>query len=131
MSIDKKEIEQTVQVYFDSMFESDIEKVNTAFHPNAMISGNFGGSFSEMNREDFGKFVASQQPTPKEKGDTPRLEILSIEIAGDTAVARVRDDYLGKTFLDTLSMVKLEGNWSIYNKLYHIEGETQLVFNQL
>ena len=123
MRNDKEAIEQIVQVYFDSMYESDLEKVKIAFHPNAMISGNFGGSFLEMDREDFGKFVISQQPTPKEKGDTPRLEILSIEIAGETAVARVRDDYLGQTFLDTLSMVKLEGSWSVYNKLYHIEGK--------
>ena len=123
MRNDKEAIEQIVQVYFDSMYESDLEKVKIAFHPNAMISGNFGGSFLEMDREDFGKFVISQQPTQKEKGDTPRLEILSIEIAGETAVARVRDDYLGQTFLDTLSMVKLGGIWSIYNKLYHIEGK--------
>ena len=123
MRNDKEAIEQIVQIYFDSMFESDLEKVNTAFHPNAMISGNFGGSFLEMNKEDFGKFVVSQQPSPKEKRDIPRLEILSIDIAGETAVARVRDDYLGQTFLDTLSMVKLEGSWSIYNKLYHIEGK--------
>ena len=123
MRNDKEAIEQIVQVYFDSMYESDLEKVKIAFHPNAMISGNFGGSFLEMDREDFGKFVISQQPTPEEKGDTPRLEILSIEIAGETAVARVRDDYLGQTFLDTLSMVKLGGIWSIYNKLYHIEGK--------
>ena len=67
MSNDKEQIEQTVQVYFDSMYESDSEKVDKAFHPSAMISGNFGGSFSEMTREAFGKFVASQQPSPKEK----------------------------------------------------------------
>ena len=123
MSNDKEQIEQTVQVYFDSMYESDSEKVDKAFHPSAMISGNFGGSFSEMTREAFGKFVASQQPSPKAKGEPARLEIVSIEIAGETAVARVRDDYLGQTFLATLSMVKLEGDWSIYNKLYHIEGK--------
>ena len=59
MSSDKEQIEQTVQVYFDSMYESDFEKVDKAFHPSAMISGNFGGSFSEMTREAFGKFVAA------------------------------------------------------------------------
>ena len=51
MSNDEEQIEQTVQVYFDSMYESDSEKVDKAFHPSAMISGNFGGSFSEMTRE--------------------------------------------------------------------------------
>ena len=69
MSADKTGIEQTVQVYFDSMYESDPEKVNQSFHPSAMITGSFDGNFSEMSREDFGKFVASQQPSPKEKGN--------------------------------------------------------------
>lgn len=123
MSADKTGIEQTVQVYFDSMYESDLEKVNQAFHPNAMITGSFDGNFSEMSREDFGKFVASQQPSPKEKGEPARLEIVGIDIAGETAVARVRDDYLGRTFLDTLSMIKQDSGWVIYNKLYHIEGK--------
>ena len=71
MSNDKEQIEQTVQVYFDSMYESDSEKVDKAFHPSAMISGNFGGSFSEMTREAFGKFVASQQPRQKKKENPP------------------------------------------------------------
>ena len=123
MSADKTGIEQTVQVYFDSMYESDPEKVNQSLHPSAMITGSFDGNFSEMSREDFGKFVASQQPSPKEKGEPARLEIVGIDIAGETAVARVRDDYLGRTFLDTLSMIKQDSQWVIYNKLYHIEGK--------
>ena len=123
MSADKTGIEQTVQVYFDSMYESDPEKVNQSFHSSAMITGSFDGNFSEMSREDFGKFVASQQPSPKEKGEPARLEIVGIDIAGETAVARVPDDYLGRTFLDTLSMIKQDSEWVIYNKLYHIEGK--------
>ena len=123
MSADKTGIEQTVQVYFDSMYESDPEKVNQSLHSSAMITGSFDGNFSEMSREDFGKFVASQQPSPKEKGEPARLEIVGIDIAGETAVARVRDDYLGRTFLDTLSMIKQDSEWVIYNKLYHIEGK--------
>jgi hypothetical protein len=120
---DTQRIEETIQVYFDSMYDSSKSKVDRAFHPSAMITGVFGGEFTEMTREAFGDFVASQQPSPKEKGDKARLEILSIDIAGETAVTRVRDDYLGLTFLDTLSLVKVDEQWSIYNKLYHIEGD--------
>ena len=122
-SDDKQLIEQTVQVYFDSMYQSSKEKVEQAFHSSAMITGMFGGNFTEMTRDAFGDFVASQQPSPQEKGEKARLDILSIDIAGDTAVTRVRDDYLGHTFLDTLSLVKIDKQWSIYNKLYHIEGD--------
>ena len=115
-------IEKTIQTYFESMYESSKAKVEQAFHPSAMITGVFHGEFTEMTRDAFGDFVASQQPSPKDKGDPEQLEILSLEIAGETAVTRVRDDYLGFTFLDTLSLVKIGDQWSIYNKLYHIEA---------
>ena len=76
----------------------------------------------QMSVDEFAGFVTSQQPSPKEKGEPVRLEIISLDIAGDTAVTRVRDDYLGMTFLDTLSLIKTDGQWSIYNKLFHVEG---------
>ena len=116
-------IESTIQLYFDSMHESSKDMVNAALHPNAKITGIFGGDFLEMSRDDFGDLVASQQPSPKENGETQRVEILSVEVAGITAGARVRDDYLGFTFLDTLSFVKNDDRWVIYNKLFHIESE--------
>ena len=116
-------IESTIQLYFDSMHESSKDMVNAAFHPNAKITGIFGGDFLEMSRDDFGDLVASQQPSPKENGETQRVEILSVEVAGITAGARVRDDYLGFTFLDTLSFVKNDDRLVIYNKLFHFESE--------
>ena len=119
---DKEQIENTIQTYFDCMFESSAEKTHSAFHANAKITGYLDDSLHEMTVTDFANLVESLQPSPKEKGESPRLDILSIEIAGDTAVARVRDDYIGKTFLDTLSFLKDGGTWSIYNKLFHVEG---------
>ena len=120
---ERQAIESAIQLYFDSMYESSKDMVNVAFHPNAKITGIFGGDFLEMSRDDFGDLVASQQPSPKENGETQRVEILSVEVAGITAGARVRDDYLGFTFLDTLSFVKTDDRWVIYNKLFHIESE--------
>ena len=120
---DREQIEATIQTYFDSMFESSADKARAAFHPNARITGYMEDGLHEMSVEDFAGFVASQQPSPEEKGENPRLDILSVEIAGDTAAARIRDDYLGLTFLDSLSLLKQDGKWSIYNKLFHVEGE--------
>ena len=114
-------IQDVIRVYFDSMHESSKAKVDEAFHPNAKITGYQGDRLMEMSVGQFGDFVASQQPSPKQKGDAERLEIVSLDIAGQTAIARVRDDYLGNTYLDTLSFVEDAGRWVIYNKLYHIE----------
>jgi hypothetical protein len=120
---DKEQIEAIVQLYFDSMHESSAEKVREAFHENAMITGYLHGSLGEMTVNDFAEFVSSQQPSPKEKNDEVLLEIVSCKIAGQTACVIVRDGYLGMTFLDTLSFLKADGQWKIYNKLYHVEKE--------
>ena len=117
-------INDTIQTYFDSMFESNGEKVHAAFHPNAKITGEIDGELHEMSVPDFAGFVESQQPSPMEKSESARLEVVSLDIAGKTAVARVRDDYLGMTFLDTLSLLKTDDQWRIYNKLFHVEGSS-------
>ena len=116
-------IESTIQLYFDSMYESSKEMVDKAFHPSAKITGIFAGEFHEMSRDEFGDLVGSQEPSPREDGLTLKTEILSVEVAGITAAARVRDEYLGFIFLDTLSLVKVDDKWVIYNKLFHIESE--------
>ena len=122
MADDKQKIEQGVQLYFDSMYESDPAKVREAFYPNAMITGYIESGLAEMSVDDFASFVESQQPSPKDKGEEVLLEILSCELAGSTACVRVRDGYIGNVYLDTLSFLKRDGEWKIYNKLFHIES---------
>ena len=119
---DEQAIRHVVQIYFDGMFESSAEKTRTAFHANAKITGELGGKLQEMSVAEFAAFVASQQPSPKDQGESARLEVVSLDIAGNTAAVRVRDDYLGSTFLDTLSFLKTGDNWQIYNKLFYVEG---------
>ena len=62
-----------------------------------------------MTREEFADLVASLQPSPHESNQKLHAEVLSIDITGNTAVAKVRDEYLGMMFIDTLSFIKVEG----------------------
>ena len=116
-------INEVIQTYFDCMYEASAEKTHAAFHPSAKITGDMNGKFGEMTVGQFADVVAGVSPSPKDQGQPARLEVVSLDIAGDTAVARVRDDYMGLTFLDTLSFVNVDDRWQIYIKLYHIEGE--------
>ena len=90
------------------MYQSSTQKTHLVFHANANITGYLEGGLHETTVNDFASFVESQQPSPKEKGEPIRLDILSIDISSNTAVAQVRNDYLGMTFLDTLSFINLE-----------------------
>ncbi|MDJ0653198.1 MAG: nuclear transport factor 2 family protein [Xanthomonadales bacterium] len=116
-------IKQLVQTYFECMYESAADKARAAFHPDAKITGYLPDGLNQMTVEEFAGFVASHQPSPADKGEPRRLEIVSREVAGNTAAVRVRCDYLGLTFLDTLSLLNVDGRWTIYNKLFHVEGE--------
>lgn len=122
MSEDKNKISEAIQLYFDSMYESSEEKVRQVFHKDAKITGYMQGSLMEQSVDSFAKFVASQTPSAAEKNEEKLLETLSLEIAGSTAVARVRDGYIGMVFQDTLSFLKIGDDWVIYNKLFHVES---------
>ena len=122
---DQQQIKDAIHTYFECMYESSEDKTHAAFHPDAKITGYLEDGLKQMSVNEFADLVASQQPSAKEKGEPARLDILSIDIAGDTAVTRVRDDYLGLTFLDTLSLLKTDGKWRIYNKLFHVEGSAR------
>lgn len=118
----KEQIEACVQLYYEGCCESDAEKIRQSFDNNAMISGYLPDGLHEMNLDEFAGFVASQQPSPKESGAEVLLEIVSCDIDGSTAAVQVRDGYLGMVFLDKLSFLKVDGEWKIYTKLFHVES---------
>lgn len=118
---DKRQIEIVLQTYIESLNKSDPIMVKEAFHKNAKITGYLHGDLLQLSTEDFAGFVSSQQPSPSENGTNVEFEVLNIEIENSIASVKIRDKYLGITFLDILSLLKEDDNWSIYNKLFHVE----------
>lgn len=111
------EIHAVIQNYIDGMMESSTELIEKAFHPSAMITGYLGPDFLQLSRNDFAEYCKAQQPSPRSKGDKEFYEVVSLEINDTTAVAKVRDTYLGHDFCDMLSFMCVDGKWSIYNKV--------------
>ena len=109
-------VKQVRGTYIESMEKSSGDMVTEAFHENAKVVGYLNGDFLQLSTSDFAGFVSAQEP------GTVEFEILSCEVNGDTATAKVRDKYLGISFLDSLSLVKEDGKWSIYNKRFLVEA---------
>lgn len=120
--IDENKIRTVIQTYFDGMYESSAEKCHAAFHPSAWISGWFEGKFTEANVTEWADFCRGIRPSPKDQGLPPRLDIKSIEIHGDIASAWIIDDNVGASFRDILSFIRIDGEWLIYSKLWHVIG---------
>jgi len=49
------------------------------------------------------------------------MRIVSIDVTGSVAAVKVADLYIGRRFTDYLSLVKMEDNWVIVDKIFHYD----------
>ena len=113
-------IQQTVQYYFDGLYQSDIAKLNRAFHQNSQVIGYFQGNLLFETLEQFIEFVRAT-PAPSRSGEEYDMRIVSIDMTGIEAMVKVEDLYLGFRFTDYLSLLKIDGEWVIVNKTFYHE----------
>ena len=113
-------IEEVVQLYFEGLYHSDVEKLKKAFHPQSQVTGHFQGRFAVMSLEDFLGFVGAT-PAPAGSGEAYDMKIVSLDQNAEMARVVVQDLYLGLRFTDALTLMKVDGAWRIVNKTYRHE----------
>lgn len=113
-------ITRTIDAYFQGMHQSDRHLIESAFHPDAVISGHFDGAYRRRTRDGFAEFVSSV-PAPAKNGVPFDMAITAIDVTGDVAMVKVRDLYLNRYFIDYLTLLKSGGAWKIINKTYFHE----------
>lgn len=111
-------IEATIQDYFLGMYHQDLNRLRSAFHPNARLFGHLDGTFVEMSLNEWLEKVQNRA-IPSANGETFDMSIRSVEITGKIAAAKVSDLYRGLRFTDYLHLAKLEARWVIVNKTFH------------
>ncbi len=92
------------------------DRIEKAMHPFCMQVGHYNGQYEFFNRTEFIKSLAIEVMKPL--GTPYDAEIFSIEMTGDIAVVKVKDDCFGTTFTDYLSLIKSEGRWQIVMKVF-------------
>jgi hypothetical protein len=112
-------IEQTLQTYFDGLYEGDTAKLGAAFHPAAHLYGvGADGKALDMPRTEWLTMVGGR-PSAKSKGSERRDRIVSIDFSGPTtAFAKVECQLPPRYFTDYLSLLKLDGRWVVISKSY-------------
>ena len=115
---DLEKITQTVQYYFDGLYHSDTESLKKCFDPNAFLHGYFEGRLVRVPFNVWLKQVEGR-PAPSENSEAYDMEIVSVDITDNIAQVKVFDLYLGKLFTDYLSLIKVNDNWLIINKMFH------------
>lgn len=110
--------------YLEGMVWGDEAKLHRAFHPGAIQVGNFRGTYEYLSAQEFIDWVIAEKSEPE---GTPYVaELVSIEVTGTVAVAKVTDSCFGADFTDYLVLVKDQpgprGKWQIVTKAFHVHS---------
>ncbi|MCG8332521.1 MAG: nuclear transport factor 2 family protein [Chitinophagales bacterium] len=108
-------IESVLMDYMMGGTERDTERLVSAFHPQAMMKYIKNGTYHEVNAREF---FGGGKPGPRLERTN---EILSLEVSGYVAFAKLRLKYKDKQFLDFMTLMKIDGKWSIINKTFYVE----------
>ena len=115
-------IRSTVQLCLDGEAAGDVAKLRAAFHPEARMFGSLAGERYDVPIQELFDLAAS---APADTGRY-RSRILAVQQTGDAAFATVVEEgYWGTvSFVDYLSLAKVDGAWKIVSKLFaHTGGE--------
>lgn len=118
-SRDEVEVRTVVQAYFDGMMEGNPYLLRQAFHPEAFLIG--PGGEEGVLRIPFADWSA-RMSHPLSDPDQRRNRILSVDITGNAAVAKTELLWPGIRYVDYLSLLRVEGEWQIVNKIWHEEA---------
>lgn len=121
---DHDAVRQVVRDYLEGMIWGDEAKLRKAFHPGALQVGHFADTYEFFPLEDFIDWVKQEDTQPT---DSPYLaELLTVEVTGTVAIAKLTDNCFGTEFTDYLVMVKdkpdATGRWQIVTKAYHVHS---------
>jgi hypothetical protein len=107
--------------YFETMFDSDLDRFDRLFVPTAHLHGLRDGNLRILPAAEYRKLLAST-PSPKSKNAPRQQEILLIDFASpDQALVKVRVRIDTLLYVDYLSFHRIDDAWRITAKSFHIE----------
>ena len=117
--MDNKELVlKLVEDYINSAYESDGAMTRKIFDDDARVTGHINGKLIRQTKEDWATFVEKNIPSPEEQGKSKSYEILMVDAGEETAVVKVKSEYINIMFTDTLSFLRVDKEWKIYNKVF-------------
>jgi hypothetical protein len=111
-------IKAAIQHYIDGAVAGKGELMKPAFHADATIFGYVGADL-------FAGPIQNLYDWNDSNGAATGLvaRIVSIDLVGSVASARVEsDNWTGHRFTDFFNLLKMDGQWKIMNKVFHLHG---------
>jgi len=113
---DQTSINQVLQKYIDGARSGKGDDMRPAFHEGATIFGYIGNDL-------FAGPIQGLFDWNDDNGPAPQLQaqIASIDLSGTVASVRLElENWTGYRFTDLFTMLKVNGQWKIMNKVFHL-----------
>lgn len=107
-----------LEAYLRGHATGSAEDFRPAFHPQAQLWGMRNGALIRMTAEEY---IGRASGAPAADEAQRRRWIESIDVTGDTAVAKIVLDYPTVRFTDYMALSRIEGRWVIVNKMFQAE----------
>jgi Putative lumazine-binding len=108
--------------YINAHATGNPDYIRKAFFPDAKIMAFRDGKLLNLSVEEFASRF-SGKPAGDESQRKRRID--SLDITGNTGVARIVLDYPDTTLTDYMSLLKVDGEWKIVNKVFNAEPKAK------
>jgi hypothetical protein len=104
--------------YFKAHATGNPEFIRKAFLPEARVMAFRDGKLLNISSEEFASRF-NGKPAADEAQRKRRIE--SLDISGNSAIAKLVLDYPEVRFTDYMSLLKINGEWKIASKVFYAE----------
>ena len=117
METDMRALLAVAQTYLDAAYEMDADKFASIFHPSSSVTK--VGDDGDVSVTPIGIWLAAvrNMQAPKQQGLERHDQILSMDVAGELALVKLKLQIPPRHFTDMLSCLKLDGTWKIVQKV--------------
>jgi hypothetical protein len=111
------EVLAVVDDYFTGIYRGDVERLAATFHPRAILGGEIKGEPYYKTVTEYLDGVRNRK-SPSALREPFAMEVTSVEVHGEIALAKARLRMLGNDYVDFLSFVREGGRWLIVAKVF-------------
>ena len=111
-------VRAAIQHYFDGHATGQGSEYRKVFHPESKLFFIRDGKFATRTSEDY---INGAPGKPAADEAQRKRTIEWIDVTGDAAVAKLRLEYPEVTFVDYMTLLKIDGQWWIVNKSFNAD----------
>ena len=114
---------QAVKRYFDLMYDLDVQHFDRVFRSTAQLHGVRHGEMRLLTAQAY-RDALVRAPSPRSQNAPRHEEILLMDVASRVqALVKVRVRINAILYVDYLSYHRIDGDWLITSKAFHVESE--------